>query len=704
MRAGLLACAAIAFGVVACSKTTAPRGSADTGLAKPTAQSVDLASFPGVSPRALPPPSERPKVPGFDGATAWLNVERPLTGADLAGKVVVVDFWTSCCINCLHTLPTLARLEAKFAKEAVVVVGVHTPKFEAEAERERLRSNVAEFGIAHPVAVDGSQAIWNRWKVQSWPTLFVLDTEGRVVWTDGGEPNPEELEGVVLGALVDGAKTGSLVRDPVRAMKPEKRADTPLAFPTKIVPREGGFVVADSGHHRIVFVDAKGEVSAVAGSGLRGRIDGAFADASFASPNGLAVAGDVVYVADTENHTIRVLDPKAKSVATVAGTGALGSGRLGPGTTPALETGLRSPWDLAWVPGKVGGKDSSKDGTLYVALAGSHQIGAFDPMTRTMRLFAGDGREKRVDGPADRASFAQPSGLARDGSTLYVADSETSSVRAITLPSTANGVGDVKTVVGLDLFVFGDKDGEGDAVRLQHPLGVATGEGGLFVADTYNSKIKRLDPKTRRATTIAGDADRKTLFEPQGFFVDGTGDKATFVVADTHHHRIVRMPVKGGAPAVVEVRGLTPPVGGVAVAAPKEDTSNAEVVHIEEVPIRKDAPSKVHVVWKVPAGTSVNDDAPFKVRWTTSEGLERAPDDMKDKGATVQTGFDVAVSPLKGVHEATLAGVVDLVVCDSKNHSVCVPVKRRVEMTLVGMPNGGDPKVTVPLPEAKPPK
>ena len=654
-----------------------PAGS-DAQIAANTAARAHEVELP-----KLPKEQDRETVPGFLGATAWLNVDHALTLEELRGRVVVVDFWTSCCINCLHTLPTLAAIEKRFEAEPVVVVGVHSPKFDAESERERLRAAVVEYSIAHPVAVDGSMAVWNKWGVKSWPTVVVLDTKGRVVRLGNGEPNGIELGDIVAAALFEGKQNASLNPAKIAGLRPEHVDTGPLSFPGKVIAlADGGIAVSDTAHHRIVIADRDGDAQDVIGSGLAGKTDGTFGEATFRKPQGLAEAGDILYVADTENHEIRAINRKTKNVSTVAGTGGLGRGHLAE-SAPAITTALRSPWDLAFT-----------GGTLYVALAGSHQIGAFDPKSGTMRAFAGDGAERRRDGKGLDSSFAQPSGLATDGTTLFVADSETSSIRAITLASQA-----VRTIVGKDLFVFGDVDGQGDVVRLQHPIGIAWGHGALWVADTYNSKIKRIDPATGRTETAFGGKDRKDIFEPQGLFVRGN----EILVSDTNHHRLSLFPIGGGAPKAFVPGNLTAPSSGVAVArAVESEVRAADKVLVPEVTIAKAGATKVHVGWLLPKGTGVNDGAPFRVRWKTSDGLAHAPEEMRAKGADVQQGFDVEVTPTTGTTRARLVGDADLVICDVATHRVCVPVKREIEMSFAVTGASRAAAVSVPLPEAKP--
>ncbi len=623
-----------------------PSGDAQTSA--PQASPVDSS--------ALPAESERVAVPGFDGATAWLNVDHALTMNELAGHVVVVDFWTSCCINCLQTLPTLAKIEDQFASDPVVVVGVHSPKFDAETERARLSDAVRQYSIKHPVAVDGSMKVWTAWGVDAWPTVVVLDTKGRAVWVGSGEPDHDKLASIITSALAEGKSNGTLNGAKIAGITPEKDDSGPLKFPGKVTQLVGGgLAVSDTGHNRIVLLDAAGKVSAVVGSGLSGNTDGGFADASFRKPQGVAQLGNALYVADTENHEIRSIDLESKKVTTVAGTGELGKGFLN-GTADAKKTALRSPWGLLTVGDK-----------LFVTLAGSHQIATYDLKAQTLSLFAGNGQEKRVDGTGEDASFAQPSGLASDGKSLFVADSETSSIRAIDLASRA-----VRTIVGKDLFVFGDVDGAAKDVRLQHPIGVGYGAGSIWVADTYNSKIKKIDPATGTTKTFSGGADRKNLFEPSDVIVRGSD----IVVTDTDHHRLVTFPVAGGAEKTIALDGLTAPAQGVAVAAATERPRAKPEERVSLGAAALNDAGKIHVSFQVPAGTGINEDAPFRAHFLASDGAP-LPADVRGTGKDVQNGFDIVMAPAAGV-TAHVRADVDIVVCDIDTHRVCVPVRREI--------------------------
>ena len=481
----------------------------------------------------------------FEGGVDWLNTAAPIHLKDLRGKIVLLDFWTLCCINCIHTLPDLAKLEKKYANE-LVVIGVHTAKFENEKNSESIRKAISRYEITHPVVNDADMRIWNRFDVRSWPTLCLIDPEGNFVGRGSGEGLYESLDAAIAKLIRIHREKKTLDEHPLRFKPPQRqeRADSPLFFPGKVLADAKGnrLFIADSTHHRIVITDLDGKKLAIAGTGRAGRIDGSFTQAAFNDPEGMALRGDTLYVADRKNHVIRALDLKAQTVTTAAGTGEKGLNRRERG--PALQVSLNSPWDLCLVGDK-----------LYIAMAGDHQIWLLDLARDQMGTFAGSGKENVEDGPLDEAAFAQPSGLASDGTTLFVADSEVSAIRAVPL----QGRGEVRTLVGRGLFEFGDVDGHGNQVRLQHPLGVAYRGGKLLIADTYNSKIKVLDPSKRDCFAFAGEPggwlSYPLLNEPGGLSV--AGDR--LYVADTNGHRIQIIDLNTKAIRTLALQGVEAP-------------------------------------------------------------------------------------------------------------------------------------------------
>jgi hypothetical protein len=426
----------------------------------------------------------------------------------------------------MHTFPQLRKIERKYG-DRVIVVGVHSPKFPAERETANLREAVLRYRIEHPVVNDRDFAVWQRFGGRAWPTLMFIDPEGRVIGKHEGELPFEQFDPVVSGMLKEFEERGLLQSRPsTLALEEIREPARTLSFPGKVLATPDALFIADSNHHRIVCAGFDGSIRRTYGSSVPGFSDGRADQARFQQPQGMARSGSTLYVADTANHAIRSINLESGVVTTLAGTGeqALKAGTGGPGPSTALS----SPWDLALA-----------DGVLYIAMAGMHQIWTLDLEHGTAAPFAGTGREGLLDGPKDQAWFAQSSGLAFLNGHLYVADSEVSAVRDIDL-----NTGQVTTLVGEDLFIFGDQDGEGDAVRLQHPLGITAHDGILLVADSYNNKVKRLDPGRRAVSTwlgsgIAGRADAPghwaVFREPGGVCaaVDG------LYIADTNNHRIV---------------------------------------------------------------------------------------------------------------------------------------------------------------------
>jgi DNA-binding beta-propeller fold protein YncE len=519
-------------------------GLALTGLA-PLGEAPALGQEKGAA-REAAKEKEKAAPDPLDGGVAWLNTAGPLRLRDLKGKIVVLDFWTLCCINCIHVLPDLAKLEAKYPNE-VVVVGVHTPKFDNEKDTESIRKAVLRYEIAHPVVNDAEMRIWKTFRATSWPTIAVVDPEGRLVYRESGEGQYDELDREIAGLIKKHKAKGTLNTKPMRfeLARFSETGDSPLFFPGKVLADAAGkrLFIADSTHHRIVITDLDGKQVVVAGTGAPGKADGAFARATFNDPQGLALKGDVLYVADRKNHLIRALDLRSKTVKTVAGTGEQGRERDAEGD--ALKIGLNSPWDVL-----VHGN------RLFIAMAGHHQIWVLDLTRKALAPYAGRGDETLRDGTLSGSAFAQPSGLTSDGTRLYVADSEISAIRSVPL----GGRGEVKTIVGEGLFDFGDVDGVGEQVRLQHALGVAYHEGKLYVADTYNSKIKVIDPVRRSSKTFLGGEPAGWLATPLFHEPGGISYAAgKLYVADTNAHRIRVVDLKTKTVSTLKLKGVTAP-------------------------------------------------------------------------------------------------------------------------------------------------
>ena len=486
------------------------------------------------------------RAPEFRSVDAWLNSDQPISLKELRGQVVLLDFWTYCCINCMHVLPDLAYLEDKYADEPFVVIGVHSGKFDQEKDPAHIREAILRHNIRHPVAVDSDYQIWQSYGVNAWPTLVLIDPEGYVVGQVSGEGHREVLDEAIGKLLTEHRAAGTLAAAPQR-FRAEREAFTSsvLEYPGKVRvdAARRRLIISDTNHHRLLVADLDGQVQHVIGSGEPGLRDGSFAEARFHQPQGVAVSedGQTLYVADTENHALRAIDIARQTVVTIAGTGTQGYNYRSAG--PGREVDLSSPWALA----RAGH-------ALYIAMAGTHQIWTYDLDTQRVAPYAGTGREAAIDGPADAAGFAQPSGLATDGQRLYVADSEVSSIRVLDLA----GAGQTRTLAGSgELFEFGVRDGVGKLARFQHPLGVALSGDRLFVADTFNHLVREIDVRSGAVRTLLGTGKAELgteehigLFEPGG--LDVAGD--TLYIADTNHHRILAVDLATKHAKVVDVR------------------------------------------------------------------------------------------------------------------------------------------------------
>ncbi|MEE1667424.1 NHL domain-containing thioredoxin family protein [Streptomyces sp. WAC07094] len=477
----------------------------------------------------------RVRAPELIGKGGWLNTGgEQYTLADLRGRIVILDFWTFCCINCLHVLDELRELEEKH-RDTVVIIGVHSPKFVHEAEHQAVVDAVERYGVEHPVLDDPELVTWKQYAVRAWPTLVVIDPEGYVVAQHAGEGHAHAIARLVAELAEEHAAKGTLRRGDGPYVAPEP-SPTSLRFPGKaLLLPSGTFLVSDTTRHQLVELAADGEtVVRRIGSGARGFADGPADAAAFSEPQGLALLDEsAVVVADTVNHALRRLDLATGEVTTLAGTGRQwwqGS----PTSGPAREVDLSSPWDVAVFGGRV-----------WIAMAGVHQLWTYDPESDSVEVAAGTTNEGLVDGPGAEAWFAQPSGLAvsTEGERLWLADSETSALRWV------DRDGAVHTAVGTGLFDFGHRDGAAEQALLQHPLGVtALPDGSVAVSDTYNHALRRYDPATGEVSTLATD-----LREPSDAVLVGED----IVVVESARHRLTRLRLPEEAVQVASVAHRT---------------------------------------------------------------------------------------------------------------------------------------------------
>ncbi|NWF66502.1 MAG: redoxin domain-containing protein [Campylobacterales bacterium] len=433
------------------------------------------------------------RTPDFTKAK-WLNHEK-LSLDDFKGKIVLLDFWTFCCINCIQVLPDLEKLEKEFEKE-LVVVGIHCAKFTAEKKDENIIDAINRYNINHIVLNDKEFDIWSEFGIRAWPSLILIDQHGYVVSGYSGEGNYKYIRDDILKLI----SLGDINKDKIFTPTLNKNSSI-LRYPGKISTSKDFLAISNSSKNELLITTKEGEV-VVKITDLN-------------DPQGGRFYNDSFYLCNTKSgEVLRFFDDFSKHEVVVSN--------------------LHSPWDL-----------EIKDDILYIAVAGTHQIYKYNLFTKSVEVFAGNRHEGLKNGYRLDSHLAQPSGLSFLGDILYFIDSETSSLRHIEDDF-------VKTDIGLDLFDFGDIDGDKKVARLQHPIGVTTGKmdgtcGGfrIFVADSYNNKIKVFDLSNGEIKTII-----QNLNHPAGI----AKYECMLYIANTNAHEIVLFDLKNLKQSLLDIK------------------------------------------------------------------------------------------------------------------------------------------------------
>jgi len=625
------------------------------------------------------------EAPAFPDDLTWFNVPEALVLDELRGKIVMLDFWTYGCINCVHVIPDLKRLEAEYPEE-LVVIGVHSAKFDNEGVSENIRQIIQRYGIEHPVVNDADFTIWNRYSARAWPSIYVIDPNGLVVGRHEGEGVYDVLQPVIDVMAQEYGDAGLIDETPIQlTLETDNMTETPLRFPGSVLVDADNdrLFISDSGHNRIVMVSLTDySVLDIIGNGTQGLIDGNFDSAAFNAPQGMEISGDTLYVADTNNHAIRAVNLITQEVTTIAGTGE--RAEFIPDGGSATELALRSPWDVSLI-----GEE------LYFSMAGTHQIWVLYLATERIDPFAGNAREDLVDGRRLLAELAQPSGLINDGENLYFTDSESSAIRQVEL-----GVdGQVITLVGpvnepqARLFTFGDVDGGIDTARLQHPLGITQDEDGLlYISDTYNNKIKIIDAEAQTSTTFVGVAD--------GGYFDGTGEEVLFdepgglayhngtlFVADQNNHAIRVIDVESQSTTTMifpnvnellpqDTAGVEPFAGGVDSL---DDLFDDEALVLPPQQVRP-GEGTILVDAVMPFGYKLNAQAPFTALWATDAVVTVASEQQEYRVVTPELPIEFDATFTEGQTELS----VELTIywCEAINETLCFVERNTVLMPI----------------------
>jgi DNA-binding beta-propeller fold protein YncE len=643
-----LACIVVA--VMACSSGGSHPPS--NGNDQPGAQSVD-----GTPATAAKSWAGKDPAPAIPGGLTWFNVAKPLTLQELKGKVVLLDFWTLGCINCQQIIPDLHRLETEFGS-ALEVIGVHSGKYSTEHDDASIRDAIMRYNLDHPVVNDPDFTVWDTFGANAWPTLVLIDPAGNLVGGHAGEGVYDLFQPIVASLVKEFDAKGEVNRTPIPlSLEAATTTSTILSYPGKVLADPVGkrLFIADSNHNRILVSDLDGRLTAAIGSGKEGFEDGGPADSSFRQPQGLALSpdGKTLYVADTRNHAVRAVDLATGEVTTIAGTGKQLEKMPG-ANAKATETAMSSPWDLVAV-----GK------TLYITMAGIHQLWALDLAKGTISVFAGTSREGIDDGPRAQATLAQPSGITTDGKYLYWVDPESSSVRQVPI----DGNGEVESIVGTGLFDYGDKDGNGKSAKLQHPQGITLAGTVLYVSDTYNHQIRTVDTVSHAVGTAAGAG-------PDGRgWNDGTGAAAKFdepgglgyadgkvYIADTNNNLVRVLDTKTNAVSTLTLSNLSvasdqAPGRKLQAQLPAQEVSNTA--------------TGLRVTFTAPTGYHLNSQAPSMLTLTSSNP---AVVDLGEKTLSWSTDDGSVSLPVPAqLHDgtATITGEASVYYCRTGAEALC---------------------------------
>ena len=478
-------------------------------------------------------------APEWPAGLDWLNTARPLTLNELRGKIVLLEFWTSNCVNCRENSAALARVRATFPHETMVI-GVHSG---AGMTRESLRQAVMRADMLYPIVDDPQHTLARLYNVTTFPIVTLLDPLGGYVLQEVGPIDPDKYCDIVKTMVADYDRAGVLERKPLveraaPAVTPEeiREPQRVLKFPSRLLVLGHRLYLADTGHHRIVEIqlDADGragEVLRVFGSGRAARQDGAPAEAAFAGPHGLASDGQRLFVADTDNHSVRSVALASGQVTTLVSPQ---PGSLSP----------RSPWALA-LHGDL----------LFIAMAGFHQVWVLIEPGQSNQVgpFVGNGRAGFANGTAVEASFNQPRDLVLAGPALIVADTFNHALRRITWegPPRADSL-----TSGLP----GDSDGPLALAKLSQPGGLAIGpDGRVAVSDSANHKLKLISQG--QLSTFAGTGEpgltdgrlaAARFHQPDGLAWGGS----LLYVADAHNHAVRVLDPASGTVSTLRLRAL----------------------------------------------------------------------------------------------------------------------------------------------------
>ncbi|MFT5702756.1 MAG: thiol-disulfide isomerase/thioredoxin/DNA-binding beta-propeller fold protein YncE [Rickettsiales bacterium] len=587
--------------------------------------------------------------------TIWLNSSRNIKTSDLENRIILLDFWTYACVNCLHMIPEIKKLEEVFG-DRLTVIGVHSGKFNNEKETKSIRNAILKHDISHLVVNDADFKIWNSFKISSWPTILLIDPKGRIKKKYEGEISSSQLEKDIK-KLIKKYRYQLNDKELPIVLERNETIDHVLKFPEKIifakdfsyknVSKTNVLIVANSGKNSIFITNLNGQTLLEIGSEDSGFLDGNISVAKFNSPRGLLFKNNILYVADTENHALRQIDFKNEEVKTLSGNGLRGA--IVGGKNKAKDISLASPWDLEFFP------DSNN---IIIANAGTHQLLKYDISEKTINNFAGNGNEDLIDGANPQNSLAQPSGLSASGNKLYFVDSESSSLRMVTKS------GEVSTLIGKGLFDFGYKNGIKKDALLQHPAGIYADDTGIYIADTLNHVIRKYNFKTKEIYDYSGSlrgygvgSKKETSYDEPGGLVGFLGK---LYIADTNNNRIIELNSNKSSKVIDILPELKIPTEGLLEYLP----------NLERVPTKKvRIGDQVKLIFNMDDGWKINQSAPSFFNLVEIKNKKEANLIASFTESTIRSG-SVKLPKLLKDHQYYLQGTVYY--CEDKKDSLCL--------------------------------
>ncbi len=478
----------------------------------------------------------------------WFNVERPLTVEDFKDRVILLDFWTYACVNCIQALPEIKKIEKEFGNK-LLIIGIHSGKFDNEKDVAAIRKAIVKYDINYPVLHDPDLKIWNNFALKSWPTFIVINPHGNIEKIVVGEDNLGKIRKNIR-KLASRFKY-EINRDPVPlALEKNNIIGNVLTFPTKIeyaanfsykTRKIPVLFISNSGANSIIASSLTGETVLKIGSGKEGFEDGSLGVASFSKPRGLLFDGKKLYVADSGNNALRMVDFENGMVSTLVGSGKKGK-IISDSYMEAKNVDLASPNDIAFFPNKD---------VIAIANTGSNQILGYNIDKKTIAVLAGNG----AAGMAQN-TLAEPSALAPYQDRLYFLDAASSSLRVL------DKNGSIKTLVGQGVNKFGNKNGDKEVALMQHPIGLMVDDTGAYIADSFNHIIRKYSFSTNKISDLIGNhkkgdalgsASATELDEPDGI----AAVLNNFYIVDSNNNRVL---VTNRASLKSEILDIIPPL------------------------------------------------------------------------------------------------------------------------------------------------